>query len=77
MLKLRADDPLRRQTESVSIKPQRSLQIVNAESNDGDSWLHGYISALFWRIEDKKCETGYDSVTKVPAFMGGPQHAAR
>jgi hypothetical protein len=41
MLKLRADDLPCRQTESIAIKPQRSLQIVNPESNHGDSWLHG------------------------------------
>jgi hypothetical protein len=42
MLKLRADDPLRRQTESIPIKPQRSLQIVNTKRNDRDPWLHGF-----------------------------------
>jgi len=34
MLKLRADDSPRRQTEPIPIKRQRSLQIVNTESND-------------------------------------------
>ena len=42
ILKLRADDALRRQTEPIAIEPQRSLQIVDTESNDGDPWLHGF-----------------------------------
>ena len=40
MFKLHADDPLRRQTQPIAIKPQRSLQIVNSKSNDSDSRLH-------------------------------------
>ena len=60
MLKLRADDPLRRQTEPIAIKPQRPLQIVDTESNDGDSRLHRRTSAPLW-----KCETGYVSEREV------------
>jgi hypothetical protein len=37
MLELRADDALRRQTESIPIKLQRSFQIIDTESNHGDS----------------------------------------
>ena len=40
MLKLRAHDSPRRQTEPIAIKPQRALQIVDSECNDRDPWLH-------------------------------------
>jgi hypothetical protein len=63
MLELRADDSLRRQTESIAIKPQRALQIVNPESNDRDPRLHSRTSAPFW-----KWEIGYVSEGKVSTF---------
>jgi len=59
MLELRADDPLRRQTEPIAIKSQRSLQIVNTESNDRDPWLHLFITAPLKRMKHKIIETSY------------------
>lgn len=53
MLKLRADDPLRRQTEPIAIKPQRPFQIVDTERNNRDSWLHRRITAPLWRTEGR------------------------
>ena len=77
MLKLRADDSLSRQTEPIPIKPQRSFQIVNTESNDRDSRLHIRTSAPFWHTKGKKFETGYVLEGKVSTFRGGPPRAAK
>ena len=63
ILKLRADDPLRRQTKPITIKPQRSLQIVNTEGNNRDSWFHRRTSAPHW-----KWEIGYVLQRKVSTF---------
>ena len=35
-----ADDSLQRQTKSISIKRQRSFQIVHSDGHHGDSWFH-------------------------------------
>lgn len=67
MHKLRTDDALRRQTEPIAIKPQRSLQIVNTESNDRDPWFHSRTNAPLW-----KCEIGYVSKREVSTFRGAP-----
>ena len=47
MFELPADDALRRETQSITIKFQRLFQIVNTESNPRDSWLHNRMSAPF------------------------------
>ena len=72
MLELRANDSPRRQTESVTIKPQRSLQIIDPQRNDRDPRLHRLTSAPSW-----KCETGYDSDRKVSTFRGGTPRASK
>ena len=77
MLKLRADDPLRRQTEPIAIKPQRPFQIVNPERNNRDSWFHRRTSVPRCRTKDKKFPTGYGSERKVSTFRGGPPRAAK
>ena len=72
MLELPADDPLRRQIESIPIKRQRSLQIINTESNDRDPRLHSRTSAPFW-----KCEIGYVSEEKVSNLRGKTPRASK
>ena len=65
MFELRADDAPSRQTESIPIEFQRSLQIVDTKSNDRDPWLHSRTITSRWRTRTKKCETGYVSERKV------------
>src|SRR4029077_2805923 len=66
MLKLRADNSPRRQTESIPIEPQRPLQVVNTESNDRDPRLHSRTSAPLRCTRGKKLETGYFLETVLP-----------
>jgi hypothetical protein len=40
MLELPADDSFRREAESISIEGNRTLQIVHAEREHGQSWSH-------------------------------------
>src|SRR5215218_4343871 len=50
VLKLRADDPLRWQTQAVAVKGERLLQIADTQRDDFDSWLQTdsiLISLLF------------------------------
>jgi hypothetical protein len=65
MFELRADDAPSRQTESIPIEFQRSLQIVDTESNDRDPWLHRPTKTPRWRTMTKKFATGYVSQRKV------------
>jgi len=53
---LLADDSLQRQTKSISIKRQRSFQIVHSDGHHGDSWFHLFTTAPPMRIKDKKVE---------------------
>lgn len=50
-LEFRADDALRRQTESIAIKPQRAFSIIDTKRNDSDPRLHRRTSAPIWGIE--------------------------
>lgn len=40
VLKLCADDPLRRQTQTILVKGERPLQIANGQCDDLDTWIH-------------------------------------
>jgi hypothetical protein len=40
VLKFLANDPFRRKSEPIAIKAQGSLEIVDANGNHGDLWLH-------------------------------------
>jgi hypothetical protein len=77
VLKLRAHDALRRQTEPIAIKPQRALQIVDTESNDRDSRFHRRARAPLWRTKENKFPTGYVSERKVSRFRGGLPRVAK
>jgi hypothetical protein len=61
--------PCRRCPESADrVHPdriQRSLQIVDTESNDRDPWLHRPTKTPRWRTMTKKFATGYVSQRKV------------
>jgi hypothetical protein len=77
MFELRADDSPSRQTEAVSIKSERSLQIVDAESNDCDPWFHSRTDVRLRRVKTKKCETGYGSERKVSTFRSEASRVAQ
>ena len=41
MLEFRSNDPFRLQTKAITIKRDCPFQVVNAERNYRDTWLHG------------------------------------
>jgi hypothetical protein len=41
MLELATDDSLRAESESVAIERDRALEVIHAEGEDSEAWLHG------------------------------------
>jgi hypothetical protein len=53
MLEFRADDSSRRHTKPISVKLQRSFQIVDTDGNHGDSGFHPFSRVLTEAQEGK------------------------
>src|SRR5262245_19402813 len=43
VLELSADDAFGLQPEAVTVEPDRSFQIIDAQGQDGNPWLHGIL----------------------------------